>query len=560
MGNAHAGLVAEQTIGEHHSLVEAFAENLPVLAEAQGGIPNLRQLALRLAFQGRFTDVRRRLVPAIVRGTHEALGVSKGRDATTTILPGDSALAVGPADMQIPEGWDWLPLVAVAQLESGHTPSRSHRDYWDGGIPWLGIRDAKIHNYGWIDATEQTVSEKGLANSSARLLPAGTVCLSRTASVGYVTIMKRPMATSQDFVNWVCGKRLLPEYLMQLLRCEVPVLKRFSKGAVHQTIYFPEVKAFHISLPPLGEQRRIVAKVDELMRLIDDLEAKQAKKRETQARLRTAALDALTSAEGPGEFEAAWKRVEGDFGVLFERAGGIASLRQAILDLAVRGCLVNGRGDAVAPDAGLVTKGDDDPFALPAHWRWTSFGDLCDDITVGHVGSMATQYVETGVPFLRSLNVGEFRFVADGLKHVGQAFHRELKKSALKGGEILAVRSGNVGRSCVFPPELAPANCSDLVIFRPGGRLDPHYGCIVINSPYGRAHVLSEKVGIAQGHFNVGSAKLMPTPLPPLAEQRRIVEKVNDLMGQCDDLEAKLHRAEATASKLAESVVAAIVA
>lgn len=249
------------------------AENWEVLFERAESVGELRQLALRMVFQGRFTN-HSRFVSSTVRSSYRPLSKTKGRDATNTVLPGAAALAVGPAEMRIPECWEWLPLVAVARLESGHTPSRNHPEYWDGGIPWIGIRDARVHNNGWIDETEQTVSQAGLDNSSARLLPAGTVCLSRTASVGYVTIMKRPMATSQDFVNWVCGERLLPEFLMNLLRCEAPTLRRFSKGAVHQTIYFPEVKAFHIALPPLEEQKRIVARVDALMKLCDELEAR----------------------------------------------------------------------------------------------------------------------------------------------------------------------------------------------------------------------------------------------------------------------------------------------
>jgi len=139
--------------------------------------------------------------------------------------------------MPIPDGWRWLPLLAVARLESGHTPSRNHPEYWDGGIPWIGIRDARRHHGLTITDTEQKVSDLGLANSAARLLPAGTVCLSRTASVGYVTIMGRLMATSQDFVNWVCSEELLPEYLKYLLICEKESLLSFSEGAVHLTIY-----------------------------------------------------------------------------------------------------------------------------------------------------------------------------------------------------------------------------------------------------------------------------------------------------------------------------------
>jgi type I restriction enzyme S subunit len=176
---------------------------------------------------------------------------------------GERALAVGMPKSPAPPGWKWVALTDVARLESGHTPSRNHPEYWGGEVPWLSIRDAKAHHGDAIHETIENTNALGIENSSARVLPAGTVCLSRTASVGYVVVMGRAMATSQDFVNWVCSKQLEPRFLQYLLIFEGPSLSRFSSGAVHQTIYFPEVKAFHICLPPLEDQRRIVAVLDE---------------------------------------------------------------------------------------------------------------------------------------------------------------------------------------------------------------------------------------------------------------------------------------------------------
>ena len=186
-----------------------------------------------------------------------------GRSASLRHIMGEAALAVGMPKLAAPPGWKWVALTDVARLESGHTPSRKRSEYWGGEVPWLSIRDAKVHHAGIIHDTIEHTNELGIANSSARILPTGTVCLSRTASVGYVVIMGQPMATSQDFVNWVCSKQLEPRFLQYLLIFEGPSLTRFSSGAVHQTIYFPEVKAFHVCLPPVEEQRRIVAVLDE---------------------------------------------------------------------------------------------------------------------------------------------------------------------------------------------------------------------------------------------------------------------------------------------------------
>lgn len=179
-------------------------------------------------------------------------------------------LAVGKPDEEPRLGWKWTLLTDLARLESGHTPSRRHPEYWDGDIPWIGIRDATANHGRTLFNTEQHVTPAGIDNSSARVLPADTVCLSRTASVGYVVVMGRPMATSQDFVNWVCNPDLLDfRYLKYALLAEKTSYSRFSHGTTHQTIYFPEVKAFQLCAPSRAEQ---FAVADVLSALDDKIE------------------------------------------------------------------------------------------------------------------------------------------------------------------------------------------------------------------------------------------------------------------------------------------------
>jgi restriction endonuclease S subunit len=188
-----------------------------------------------------------------------------GREATLRHIPGNLSLAVGMPNTGSRQGWRWSALTDLARLESGHTPSRRHPEYWGGSVPWIGIQDARENHGRRISDTFQKTNELGIANSSARVLPENTVCLSRTASVGYVVVMARPMATSQDFVNWVCSDKLQPEFLKYLILAEGREgLLRYASGSVHQTIYFPEAKAFHICYPEPKEQLRIVRQCDEI--------------------------------------------------------------------------------------------------------------------------------------------------------------------------------------------------------------------------------------------------------------------------------------------------------
>lgn len=189
-------------------------------------------------------------------------------------------------------------------------------------------------------------------------------------------------------------------------------------------------------------------------------------------------------------------------------------------------------------ERGLV----DSPGA-PASWELTTFGDVCARVTVGHVGKMVNEYREVGVPFLRSQNVRELRFDPAGLKFISPTFNRHLKNSTLHPGDIVVVRSGFVGTACVIPPELEEANCSDLVIARPGSRLVAEFGAIYINSPGMKAHVSDVKVGSAQAHFNTRAMVAAPIYLPPRDEQNEIVKRVGRLLELSDHLITRVSEA-----------------
>jgi type I restriction enzyme S subunit len=157
-------------------------------------------------------------------------------------------------------------------------------------------------------------------------------------------------------------------------------------------------------------------------------------------------------------------------------------------------------------------------------WKIVEFGELCDEITVGFVGPMANEYVDEGILFLRSQNINAFRLnlSPSQTKYISPAFHKKLKKSKLRAGDIAIVRTGYPGTACVIPEGLGEANCSDLVVARPKKDVDAYFICNYINSPFGFATINGSVVGSAQKHFNVGVAKRLKIPLPPLHAQRKI--------------------------------------
>jgi type I restriction enzyme S subunit len=143
-------------------------------------------------------------------------------------------------------------------------------------VPWLALPDIRKLHGKYAYETGEYTNDSGLANSSARLLPVGTVCVSRTASIGFVTILGRPMATSQDFCNWVCDKRKLNEdFLMFAFMASQSYLRELGSGAVHKTIYMPTIESFHVYAPnSVDEQAAIAHKLGSRLQAAADLQTK----------------------------------------------------------------------------------------------------------------------------------------------------------------------------------------------------------------------------------------------------------------------------------------------
>jgi type I restriction enzyme S subunit len=161
---------------------------------------------------------------------------------------------------------NFVPLSSVATMATGHTPDRSRSEYWNGNIPWISLTEIRDFNGRIATETRENVSEEGIKNSSSVKLPKGTVCFSRTASVGFVTVMGREMSTSQDFVNWVCGPKIDPIYLMWCLIFSRDYLLSKSAGSIHKTIYHRHTERFQVYLPPLPLQQKFAAIVESVER------------------------------------------------------------------------------------------------------------------------------------------------------------------------------------------------------------------------------------------------------------------------------------------------------
>ena len=227
-----------------------------------------------------FLDAETAQIDSLIATQRQARAVLLERRAANVFaaVTGRNIIERAPSKLawadSLPVTWQSVKLGHFARMGSGHTPSRSHPEWWeDCTIPWVTtgevsqIRDDRLEV---LTETREQISQVGLENSAAELHPKGTIVLCRTASAGYSAIMGEDMATSQDFVTWTCGPQLDPFYLLWCLRAmRSDLLGRLAMGSTHKTIYVPDLQALRIPLPPVAEQQQIAADIRASNAIVD---------------------------------------------------------------------------------------------------------------------------------------------------------------------------------------------------------------------------------------------------------------------------------------------------
>lgn len=249
---------------------------LPPLAEQKAIAEKLDALLAQVES----TKARLERIPKILKRFRQSVLAAAVSGKLTEEWRGTKAISfqqppitIGRENEEVPEGWVWNDLVDLAKLESGHTPRKSRTDYWENGdVPWISLQDIRAAHGSVIEKTKFMPNMKGIENSSARILPKGTVCFSRDISVGYTTIMGCEMATTQHFVNWICAPNLNNNYLMYAFMAAKDHLTISGQGSTVKTIYMPACKQFRLITPPLDEQAEIVRRVDQLFAYADTIE------------------------------------------------------------------------------------------------------------------------------------------------------------------------------------------------------------------------------------------------------------------------------------------------
>jgi len=549
--------------------VDRFIENFEVLVNVAGSTKQLKELILRCAVQGKLLPPGDETAESLVSELQRARAGLAGKGVR---IGGPSEpVADHEIPYALPSGWRWVRLRDMGGFLGGGTPSKSNAAYWKGPLPWVSPKDMKRP---YIEDAEDHISMAAVEGSAAKLIPVHSLLyVVRGMILAHsfpVAVATREVAINQDMKALVLAIPGMHDFVLRTLQAaKSRVLAKVERSS-HGTCRLDSeiVELMPVALPPLSEQKRIVAKVERLMALCDDLEARQNKKREVGTRLTKSAFEALTTAEGPEEFDAAWSRAVENFDVLLGRTESIAAVRSTILELAVRGKLVAADSkSACAPSASRgssETTAPPGPFELPAGWTWARVGDVFE--VVGGIQKTPLRApVANHYPYLRVENVQRGRLDLSRMERF-ELQPGELEKKRLLAGDILVVEGNGseneIGRCALWDGSIE--NCvhqNHIIRCRPlGGTWSP-FVLLFLNSPSGISEM--KRLAITTSglySLSVGKIRGIDVPLPPPEQQRRIVEKVERLLHACDALEAKLRRAEERANKLVEAVVTEVVA
>jgi type I restriction enzyme, S subunit len=571
--------------------LETIFHNFALLSDASNGVAKLRELVLQLAVEGKLVPQNSSDEPASkllqrIKANKERLAkeqkTSKEEEAQT-IQKGETPFAV-------PDDWEWVRLSQITNaVHYGYTASANH-SLTD--VRLLRITDIQNGKVDWASVPGCEIDKKKLKGV---VLSNNDVLIARTGG----TIGKSYLVQNLDLVavfasyliRAVPNENLFARYLKLFLESELYWSQLYEKsmGTGQPNVNATSLKSLLVPLPPLEEQKRIVARVDELMKLCDELEARQQAKRKSRVRLNNTTLAPLNNAASlvPEEFEQASARLADNFAALYDSAETVSKLRSTILQLAVQGKLIlqnandepasvlvervkkkkaHGVRDSKIKNVEQLPSINEDEIAvrLPKQWRWTRLAEVCDLITKGSSPKwQGVNYVgeEEGVLFVTSENIGSYRMIFEKRKHVEARFNEIEPRSILQRNDVLMnIVGGSIGRTALFDSdELANINQAVCLIRVADGALLP-YLLHFFNSETCIQMMFDKQVDNARANLSMGNISKFPIPLPPLEEQKRIVAQVNQLMALCDELETKLRQAEADSEKLMNAAVRHVLA
>ena len=484
----------------------------------------LKSSILQLAIQGKLVEQRPE------EGTGEELYqqiqaekkrlIQEGKIKKEKPLP---EIAEDEVPFEIPESWKWVRVAQVVTLN----PKNDLDDHLDTAfIPMPCVSDG-FRNSHTFEVKKWGEIKKGFTHFAdgdigvAKITP----CFQNRKSVVFQGLPNGYGAgTTELSIVRVINTTILREYLLWFFKSEyfiVNGVKSFTGTAGQQRIHKDYLATCLFPLPPLAEQKRIVAKIEELLPYLD-------------------------------RYEKAWNRLE-DFGSRFP-----VDMQKSILQMAIQGKLVEqrpeeGTGEELyrqiqAEKQALIKAGkikkekplpeiaeDEVPFEIPEGWKWVRLGEIIFGVADGP--HFSPKYQEQGIPFISTRNISSGRLDLSTAKHISRELHEELcKRCKPKKGDVLYTKGGTTGIAAVNDSDVEFNVWVHVAVLSLDQHVYPYYLAMALNSPH--CYELSQEYTHGTSNRDLGLTRMVriTLPLPPLAEQKRIVARLEEILPLCERL------------------------
>jgi len=456
-------------------------------------------------------------------------------------------------DAAAPPSWERMSLKQLGTWSGGGTPSKSKPHYWDGGtVPWVSPKDMKTER---ITDSEDHITESAVSESPANKIPAGSVLVvTRSGILRHtlpVAVTDVPVTVNQDLKALTPKPGILPDYVAWALRAfSRQILKTCSKqGTTVNSVETPKLLRYQIPVAPLDQQQRIVAEIETQFSRLDEAVANLKRVKANLKRYKAAVLKAAVEGRLV-ETEADLARREGRS---YETG---AQLLERLLE--TRRSQWKGRGkykEPIAPDITGLPE-------LPEGWTWATVDQLAspepNSITDGPFGSnLATKhYRESGPRVIRLQNIKDGTF-ADEYAHISNAHFDRLRKHEIHAGDLVIASLGdNPPRACIIPSFVGRAIVkADCIRFKPHAALMNAYLNSALNCEPTRRRVKTVLHGIGRPRLSLGAIRAIALPIPPRAEQRRIVSEVDRRLSLILEIESQVDADLTRAGRLRQSIL-----
>lgn len=420
----------------------------------------------------------------------------------------------------IPGSWEWVRLGEIGAITSGGTPKTTEKSYWEKAkIPWItpAVMSSQINGIVFQNTEIKYINKNGLEHSSAQLIPAYSIVVSSRAPIGYVNIVPYEYTTNQGCKSVTTFSNVNKEFIYYTIKYSVPDMYKRASGTTFKEISGTKFGQTIIPLPPLAEQKRIVAKIDQIMPLVDEY---------------AEAYDKL-------------KKLDDGFN---------DKLKQSLLQYAMEGKLVKQDPndepasvllEKIAEEKARLIKekkikrtkklpeitDDEKPFKIPDSWEWVRLGDL-STVLNGDRGKNypgKRYWINDGVPFVNAGALGSKLINKAALNYISDERFKLLRAGFIKQNDLLYCLRGSLGKIAISNINKG-AIASSLAIIRCFDKNMVTYLFWLLKSPISKQYIKKYENGTAQPNLSAKSIEKFEVPLPPLAEQKRIVAKIDQLM------------------------------